>query len=215
MIPPGLIRGDYQRVRPYLYSLAQVEQLMAAARNLPKRHLADAMYLLIGLLYVTGLRSGEAFGLDVEDFDSSRLVLSVRGKLDRRRLVPVHPSTAEEVRAYCGSRTSGPLLVGRTGQRLAPTTVHTAFRRVLDACDLDPQRCARGPRLHDFRHTLAVDSLVDAHRKCLDIDARIAVLSTFLGHKEPASTYWYLTASPELMSAVSDRMAAALTRRSQ
>lgn len=213
-IPPGLIRGGYQRVTPYLYSTAQVAQLMAAARNLPQRHLADALYVLIGLLSVTGLRSGEALALNVEDFDSSTLVLSVRGKLDRRRLVPVHPSTAEEVHAYCGRRTSGPLFVGRTGQRLAPTTVHVAFRRVVASCDLAPQQGAGRPRLHAFRHTLAVDSLVDAHRHSLDIDARIAVLSTFLGHKEPLSTYWYLTASPELMSAVSDRMAAALKRRS-
>jgi hypothetical protein len=159
---------------------------MAAARKLRERYLADATYVLIGLLYVTGLRSGEAFGLDVEDLDHSRLVLSVRGKLDRQRLVPVHPSTAEELRAYCGSCTTGPLLVGRTGQRLEPNAAHAAFRRVLAACDLDPQRSARSPRLHDFRHTLAVDSLVEAHRRGLDVDARIAVLSTFLGHKDPA-----------------------------
>ncbi len=213
-IPKGLIRGGYQRITPYLYSPTQVDQLMTAARKLPERYLADATYILIGLLYVTGLRSGEAFGLDVEDLDSSRLVLNVRGKLGRQRLVPVHPSTAEELHAYCGNRTSGPFLVGRTGQRLSPNAAHAAYRRVLAGCDLAPQRGARGPRLHDFRHTLAVDSLVDAHRRSLDIDARIAVLSTFLGHKDPLNTYWYLTASPELMSSVSDRMAAALKRRS-
>ena len=214
-IPPGLIRGGYQRVTPYLYSAAQVAQLMDAARTLESPFLADAMYVLIGLLSVTGLRSGEAFGLCIEDFDSSGLVLSVRGKLDRRRLVPVHPSAAEELRAYCGSRTSGPLLVGPTGQRLAPTTAFGAFRRLITICELAPQRGAGPPRLHSFRHTLAVDSLVDAHRRGLDVDARIAVLSTFLGHKDPLNTYWYLSASPELMTAVSDRMAAALKRRSQ
>ncbi|MHB1771895.1 MAG: tyrosine-type recombinase/integrase [Acidimicrobiales bacterium] len=214
-IAKGLIRGSYQRVTPYLYSPAQIEQLLAAARALPERYLADAVYALIGLLYVTGLRSGEAFALDVEHLDSSRLVLSVRGKLDRQRLVPVHPSTAEELCNYCGDRTRGPLFVGRTGQRLSTNAAHAAFRRVLAGCDLAPQRGARSPRLHDFRHTLAVDTLVDAHRRGLDIDARIAVLSTFLGHKDPLSTYWYLTASPELMSAVSDRMAAALKRGSR
>lgn len=214
-IPPGLIRGGYQRVTPYLYSPAQVAQLMDAARNLPERYLADAMYVLIGLLSVTGLRSGEAFGLCVEDFDSSGLILNVQGKLDRRRLVPLHPSTAEELRAYCGSRTSGPLFVGRAGQRLAPNTAFHAFRRLVTICQLAPQQGAGPPRLHCFRHTLAVDSLVDAHRRGLDVDARIAVLSTFLGHKDPSNTYWYLTASPELMSAVSDRMATALKRRSQ
>ena len=214
-IPPGLIRGGYQRVNPFLYSPAQVDQLMAAARALPEPWLADAMYILIGLLYVTGLRSGEALRVDVEDLDSSRLVIAVRGKLDRQRLVPVHPSTAAELRAYCDSRTSGPLLVGRTGQRVAATTAHAGFRRVVATCGLAPQQGAGPPRLHAFRHTLAVDALVDAHRRGLDVDARVAVVSTFLGHKDPLNTYWYLTASPQLMSAVSDRMAAALGRRTR
>jgi integrase/recombinase XerD len=212
-IPEGLIRAGYQRLNPYLYSPAQAEQLMAAARHLSERSLADAMYVLIGLLHVTGLRSGEAFALNVEDLDSSRLVLTVRGKLGRQRLVPVHPTTAEELCGYCGHRVRGPLLVGRTGRRLAPTTAREAFRRLLASCDITPRPGARPPRLHDFRHSLAVDCLIDAHRRGLDVDARIAVLSTFLGHKDPLNTYWYLTASPELMTAVSDRMSAALGRR--
>lgn len=213
LIPPGLIGGGYQRVTPYLYSSAQVGQLMAAAGGLAERSLAEAMRILIGLLYVSGLRSGEAFGLAVENFDPCRLVLAVLGKLDRRRLVPLHPSTAEQFSDYCAGRTSGALLIGRNGQRLAPSTARAAFRHLVEVCDLAPQPGARQARLHDFRHTLAVDTLIDAHRHGLDVDARIAVLSTFLGHKEPAGTYWYLTASAELLSAVSDRMAAALNRR--
>ena len=99
--------------------------------------------------------------------------------------------------------------------RLATNTAHAGFRRVVATCGLVPQRGAGPPRLHAFRHTLAVDALVDAHRRGLDVDARIAVVSTFLGHKDPLNTYWYLTASPQLMSAVSDRMAAALGRRTR
>jgi len=212
-IPPGLIRGNYERKTPYLYSLDQVEQLMNAAQELPARFVADAMGVLIGLLYVTGLRSGEAFALDIADLDPSQLVLTVHGKLDRHRLVPVHPSTAERLDAYCTGRRDGPLLVGRGGRRIAPTTVHSAFRRLVATCALAPQPGTRPPRMHDFRHTLAVDALVDALRRGLDVDARLAVLSTFLGHADAFSTYWYLTASPELMSVVSDRVAAAMKRR--
>jgi integrase/recombinase XerD len=187
VIPPGVIRGRYQRINPYLYSPAQVEQLMAAALQLPERFLAEAMYIMIGLLYVSGLRSGEAFGLDVEDFDRSRLLLAVHGKLDRQRLVPVHPSTAEQLSRYCAERTTGPLLVGRTGRRLARNTAYGAFRHLVDTCALAPQPGARQPRLHDFRHTLAVDSLVNAHHQRLDVDARVALLSTFLGHVDATS----------------------------
>lgn len=212
-IPPGVIRGGYERKTPYLYSLDQVEQLMAAAQELPTRFVADAMDITIGLLYVTGLRSGEAFALDIADFDASRLVLSVHGKLDRQRLVPIHPSTAERLDTYCAGRRNGPLLVGSDGQRIAPTTVQGAFLRLVATCELTPQPGTRPPRLHDFRHTLAVDTLVDALRRGLDVDARLAVLSTFLGHADAFSTYWYLTASPELMGVVSDRMATAMKRQ--
>ncbi|HEY6424426.1 MAG TPA: tyrosine-type recombinase/integrase [Pseudonocardiaceae bacterium] len=215
LIPPGLIRGAYQRVNPHLYSPAQVHQLLAATQQLPKRWLAEAMYVLIGLLYVSGMRSGEAFGLDVEDFDICRHVLEVHGKLGRQRLVPVHPSTAEKLSRYCQGRTCGPLLIGPTGGRLSYNTAHGAFRRLLTQCVITAQPGARPARLHDFRHTLAVDTLVDAHRKGLDVDARLAVLSTFLGHVDVLNTYWYLTASPELMTVVSDRMATALGRSSR
>lgn len=215
VIPPGLIRGSYQRVTPHLYSQAQVKQLLVAAQQLPKRWLAEAMYVLIGLLYVAGLRSGEAFGLDIEDLDTSRLVLEVHGKLGRQRLVPVHPSTAEKLIQYCQGRTSGPLLIGPTGARLSYNTAHGAFKRLLTQCAVTAQPGARPARLHDFRHSLAVDALVDAHRNGLDVDARLALLSTFLGHVDVLNTYWYLTASPELMTAVSDRMATALKRSSR
>lgn len=212
-IPAGLVRGAHQRITPHLYPPEQVAALMAAADDLGPRWLADAMRILIGLLSVTGLRSGEAIGLDVDDLDASGLVLTVRGKLDRPRLVPLHPTTADQIGIYVGGRTSGPLFVGRAGGRICRPTVDGAFRRLVSACQIPTQADGRPPRLHDFRHTLAVDVLVDAHRQGLDVDARVAVLSTFLGHREPASTYWYLTASPELMAAVSDRMAEALKRQ--
>jgi integrase len=68
------------------------------------------------------------------------------------------------------------------------------------------------PRLYDLRHTFAVNSLIDAHRDGADIDARVAALATYLGHVEPANTYWYLTASPELMALVRQRMSAHMNR---
>lgn len=133
-IPPGLIRGSHQRIQPYLYTPTQVGQLMAAAHQLPDPFLAEAMQLLIGLLYVTGLRSGEAFGLEVEDFDQARLVLEVRGKLGRQRLVPVHPSTAEKLTDYIGR------VKRRTGFRGLRTGAHRANRELLPG-----QPVASGP----------------------------------------------------------------------
>ena len=66
-----------------------------------------------------------------------------------------------------------------------------------------------------MRHTFAVNTLIDAHRDGVDVDARIAVLATYLGHVDPTNTYWYLTASPELMAIVADRMASWQQHRSR
>jgi integrase len=79
---------------------------------------------------------------------------------------------------------------------------------VADACDLLARPGCGRPRLHDLRHTYAVNSLVDAHLRGVDVDARIAALATYLGHTDPASTYWHMTASPQLMAVVSDRISA-------
>jgi len=136
-IPKGLIRANYQRVTPYLYTPAQVGQLMAAARKLRERYLADATYVLIGLLYVTGLRSGEAFGLDVEDLDRSRLVLSVR---ESSTASVWCPSTRAPRGAARILREPHDRAASRGSNRAAPQpdAAHAAFRRVLAACDLDP-----------------------------------------------------------------------------
>jgi integrase/recombinase XerD len=65
-----------------------------------------------------------------------------------------------------------------------------------------------GPRPvpHCLRHTFAVNTLIDAHREGANVDARIAALATYLGHADTANTYWYLTATPELMAIVSTRI---------
>jgi hypothetical protein len=48
--------------------------------------------------------------------------------------------------------------------------------------------------------------MLDAYHDGADAGARLGILSTYLGHVEPANTYWYLHAAPELMSAAADRL---------
>ena len=81
------------------------------------------------------------------------------------------------------------------------------FRSLASGCGLAPQPGRRLPRLHGFRHAFAVSTLIDAHRQGCDVDARIAVLATHLGHIAPSHTYWYLTVTPALTAAVSERAA--------
>ena len=214
LIPDRLIAGPVTRPIPYLYTPEQTVQLMARAAALVPEPFAAAIRTLIGLAAATGLRSGEALGLDVEDVDRDGQLLRVVGKYGKQRLVPLHPSTIDALDAYLHVRASTPaaptgaLLVGPRGGRLNSNTAHALFRAVVNDCGLEPRPGCSAPRLHDFRHSFAVDTLIDAHRLGVDVDARIAVLATYLGHVDPAGTYWYLTASPQLMALVSDRMTA-------
>lgn len=220
LVPPDLIHASRvcRRV-PYLYAPEQVAALMAQAKTLRPPVLAASMSTLIGLMAVTGVRTCEARGLDVEDLAVDRQVLAVTGKYGKERLLPLHPSTVQELVDYLRLRASvaptshaGPLLVGCRGGRLNKNTANAAFRQVAGAVGLPARPGAATPRLYDLRHTFAVNSLIDAHRQGVDVDARVAALATYLGHVEPVCTYWYLTASPELMALVSARMTAHIGR---
>jgi integrase len=212
-IPGGLIPGRITRRVPYLYSGEETARLMAAAGALPSPVLAASMRTLIGLLASTGIRSGEAFAIDADDLDITGQVLAVTGKYGRKRLIALHPSAAAALSGYLRFREqhaaggTAALLIGRTGRRLNGNTARRIFRSLAAGCGLEPRPGCGSPRLHDFRHAFAVSTLLDAHRQRLDVDARIAVLSTHLGHIGPAHTYWYLTITPELADAVSERAA--------
>lgn len=215
LIPAGLLPARVTRRVPYLYSDAQTTQLMTAAAALTPPVLAASMHTLIGLLAATGCRTGEVLTLAIEDLDIDQQMLTVTGKHGRRRLIPLHPSTVAALTDYCRIRVqltpaapTGPLLVGANGGRLNPNTAYAAFSSLVAACRLPTRPGCRRPRLYDFRHTFAVNSLIDAHRRRRDVEARIAALATYLGHLDPTYTYWYLTASPELMAVVSDRLSA-------
>ncbi len=218
LIPTGLIPAKVTRRIPYLYSADQTATLMSRTKALYPPLLAASIRTLIGLLATTGLRSGEAVRLDVDDLCVERRLLTVVGKYSKQRLVPLHPTTIEALLDYQQLRATraaptGALLVGARGGRLNLNQAREAFRSVVDNCNLSTRPGCGPPRLHDFRHTFAVNSLIDAHREGTDVDARVAVLATYLGHVDPINTYWYLTASPELMAIVSERITSHQSRR--
>jgi UvrD-like helicase C-terminal domain len=103
---------------------------------------------------------------------------------------------------------TGALLIGAKGGRLNLNGARAAFRTLVNDCRLPVAPGCRAPRLHDARHSFAVNTLIDAHRQGANVDARIATLANYLGHVDPTHTYWYLTASPQLMQTVRERMAA-------
>lgn len=213
-VPPrGLLPARQQRVAPYLYSAGDVAALMTAARSLNPPLRAITYNRFIGLLSVTGLRLGEALALDRDDLDSKRLLLVVRHGKRGGRKVPLHESTFQALEHYFESvdilfpePVSPSMFISMRGTRLNKNSVHATFPALIDRAGLTGRGQRPRPRVHDLRHTFAVRQLLDWHQQRVDVDARIPLLSAVLGHSDPASTYWYLQAAPELFAVIGERL---------
>ena len=208
-----LLARQQRRASPYLYSDADVVALMAATSTL-RFPLRSATYrTLIGLLAVTGMRVGEAIGLVRDDLDCSHRRLIIReGKFGASRELPLHPSTIDALEMYaqlrdqCWPQPRSPFFISMAGTRLIHENVHWTFRRLVRHVGLQPRSASCRPRIHDLRHTFAVNTLIDWYRSGVDVAAWMPRLSTYLGHAAPAWTYWYLSATPELLSLAAARL---------
>jgi integrase len=160
------------------------------------------------------MRGGEVVGLDDDDFDSADGVLHVHhAKLGKSRLVPLHPSTVVAVEDYRTQRDrvfpspdSPALLVSNAGTRLNYINVGQIFLKLVRRAGLDIRSASCRARPHDLRHTFAVHTLLEWYRNGDDVAVRLPLLSTFLGHVDPTSTYWYLQAAPELLAEAAQRL---------
>jgi integrase len=216
-IPPWrLLPYRPSRARPYLYSEEEIRRLLKAAQSLPSRHPLRpwTYYCLFGTLVVTGLRLGEVLKLRSRDTDWSEGVLTIRDtKFGKSRLVPLHPSTCKVLAAYANRRngsfdTRGEahFFVNQKGNRLDKGDVYRTFYTLSRQIGLRAPTASHGPRLHDFRHRLAIQTLVQWYRSGQDVERLLPVLSTYLGHAHVTDTYWYLSASPELMGLARERL---------
>jgi integrase/recombinase XerD len=202
-----------RRATPYLYSDRDVVQLMNAARSAMVLLRGQTYATLIGLLAVTGMRVGEAIALDREDVDWTQRALIVRsGKFRRKREIPLHQTTCSALRAYARLRDrevshvrAAAFFLSTTGSRLIYKNVHFGFQRLIRAAFAPQCSPRRQPRIHDLRHSFAVRTLVSWYRAGVDVEALLPRLSTYLGHVSPVSTYWYLSASPELLALAAKR----------
>jgi len=216
-IPPkGLLPYRPQRARPYIYTHQEINRLLAAARSLPPaRGLRSwRYYCLFGLLSVTGLRLGEALNLKLDDIDLHNNVLTIeKTKFGKSRLVPIHLSTRKVLvkylqrrKRFLGGCDSPYVFTSSTGNRLDKADVHRTFYILSRQIGLRGPTASRGPRLHDFRHRFAVQTLLNWYRRGLEIESRLPILSTYLGHVHVSDTYWYLTAFPQLMGQAVNRL---------
>lgn len=218
-IPPAdlLSAPGYRPAPPYLYSDADIAALLASARKLTPLLRAATFETLLGLLAVSGLRIGEAMRLDRDDINWAEGLLIVRSsKFGRSREVVCHDSTIDALRSYsirrdqlCPRPASPSLFVSCSGGRLIHHTVYATFHELLVEAGLHQRWHGRPPRVHHLRHSFAVATLLRWYRDGGDVQARLPLLSTYLGHIRPASTFWYLSASPELMGLAAQRLDAA------
>ena len=214
-IPPvGLLPEPSHRVVPYIYSDDDIARILVEARRLTPEHRADTYQTLISLVFVTGMRVGEAVRLDNGDVDFEQGILTIRdSKFGKSRQVPLHPTTVEALLAYVRRRDerrpkprSPSFFTSSIGTRLLRDNVSTVFPRLVQAAGLTSPHGRRRPRLHDARHTFAVRCVIGWYRAGVDVHQRLPLLSTYLGHVDPSTTYWYLSAVPELVELIADRL---------
>jgi integrase/recombinase XerD len=213
--PAGLLPCRKDRKSPYIYSDREVIDLMRAAAKLPspKRLRGPTLSTLIGLLAATGMRVGEAIGLDRSNVDLPNAMLIIEhAKGDRTRLVPIHASTCKALGRFgrlrdrlCPQAKSRSFFISERGTRLNDNRVRAWFATVSRHIGLRGPHDSRGPRLHDLRHRFTVKALLRWYRTNKDAEVHMPELSTYLGHLHVSGTYWYLSAVPELLQQATRR----------
>ena len=210
--PPGVFPTRRHRPTPFLWSQRDICRLLESTRALRPAVRAATYEALFGLLATCGMRVGEAVGLDRDDVDLQAGVITIRhAKFDRPRLVPLHPTVTEALSRYAAERDrlcprprARAFFVSSVGTRLDRSGVGKTLRKITTSLGMRTETVH--PRAHDLRHSFAVDTLIRWQRSGLSVDEHIATLSTYLGHVSPADTYWYLSASPELMGLAAQRL---------
>jgi integrase/recombinase XerD len=220
--PEDVLPHHYRRIAPYLYSPQEITALMTVAGRLAPALRAATWQTLIGLLAVTGLRKCEACDLDRDQVDLDTGVLVVAdSKFGKSRQVFLHDTTIVALRDYerhrdywCLTPQAQSFFVSTRGTRLDAHNITHTFTELVDAAGIQTPVGRRRPRLHDLRHLFTVATLLDWYRDGGDVQARLPLLSTWLGHIDPKSTYWYLQAVPELLTLAVGRLEHAFGQRS-
>lgn len=207
--PPDLLPHPYRRAAPYIYSDQQIICLLKAARRLPSTiGLRPHTYAtLFGLYVATGLRANEALHLCREDVDLANGILTIRdSKFGKTRFVPLHPSVQQALKRYakvrdrlCRAPASPRFFLSDRGTPVTYDMLRWTFVKISHQVGLRAPGDSHGPRLHGFRHRLAINTLLKWHRGGIDVERHLPTLATYLGHAHVTDTQWYLTATPQLL----------------
>jgi len=210
--PPRRVPSSF---RPYIYSHEELKRLLEEATAMlgsTKRwHMQpETLRTLFLLLYGTGLRVGEALSLRCCDVNLAQRLLSIWDtKCFKSRLVPIGEQLSKALAEYLNLRETLPLpeaqrsrmFVFRTGKPLSYSSVRQAFAHVRErAAVRRPAGDHCQPRIHDLRATFAVHRLTSWYREGTNVQARLPLLATYLGHSSVAGTVSYLSMTPALLS---------------
>jgi integrase len=216
VIPTNVVPHRPTRATPFPYSENQVLAMMSASRSFPSPVRQATFTTIVGLLWATGMRIGEALGLDRRDVDLVQGVITVRdSKFGKTRELPLHPTTTAALASYARRRNrwfpaanTPAFFVSAAGTRVLYCNFHLGFQELVARAGIEARSRSCRPRPHDLRHAFAVRTLVGWYRDGVDVEANLPKLSTYMGHVLPANTYWYLSAAPELLTLAARRLEA-------
>lgn len=205
-IPCDLLHVSRRRPLPYIYAPEEIVQLIGAARRLRESYpLRRQVYAtMLGLIAATGLRISEALDLRLHDVLPDGVLQIRRAKFGKSRLIPLHPTVVTAFGSYLEERrrlavTDDHIFLSPANQRIHNVLAQYTFRRICRIAGIVPARI-RPPRIHDLRHTFATRVLEQCSMQREVIARHFVALSTYMGHTNIANTYWYLEATPELMT---------------
>jgi integrase len=209
-VPRHVFAHHRTRPVPYIFSAPEVQQLLdATARLRPRGSLRPrTYYTLFGPLAATGLRISEARRLVLTDLTPDGLVIRTT-KFRKSRLVPLHETTAAALARYLEQRRAiggadDHLFISTRGHALTYAMVNGTFHFLLRCVTRRAPRGQGAPRIHGLRHQFAVRALERCTGGREQIARHVLALSTYLGHAHVADTYWYLQATPHLMTGIAD-----------
>lgn len=217
MPPAGVFGKCHGRTVPYIYSIDEVSLLMKQAGKLfsPDGLRARAVTTAIGLLWSTGIRVSELCSLHKDDVDYEKMELHIRNtKFGKERYVPIQISVVEALKKYEVYRdslypnsTDPHFFLSTGGKVLSLRNLEYSFTKIrsylLPEGKLKWER--RPPRLYDFRHSFACNTIIRWFKEGANVNHRIFLLSIYLGHVKPSDTYWYLTGTPELLAMATEQ----------
>lgn len=204
-----IYKNVHDRPTPYIYTEEEVLQLMKRCKTLysPDGIRAKTIEAIIGLLWSTGLRPSEPIRLIISDVDLRNGVLRIQNtKYSKERFVPITESVVQKLTDYkswierkIGIRSLDDAFFYNTGGiPINLRSVENAFKLIRRSINADPIGY-KNVRLYDFRHTMACNTIQRWTEQGVDVNNNLHVLSTYLGHVKPADTYWYLSATPEML----------------